>query len=250
MLALEADLTIIGTNLVSQRLSMATLKKNRVGSAYIAAQLRKDIIEGNLAPHEKLAPERVLAEQFSVSRGTIRAALKQLGSENLISARKGSGTYVTRHDGPSDTKVFDEARPLELMDARFAFEPHICRLAVLNARGSDLVELEDLLTAMEASVDDASAFSVHDARFHTKLVEITGNPLLNWISEQMSLVRSRREWTKMRKLTLEGAIITQYNAQHRAIVDAVRDREPEQAASMMKEHLETARLSLTRAAAT
>ena len=250
MFAIFIHMTIIGTNLVLQLERLVALEKNRIGSADIAAVLRKDIVEGILAPHEKLAPERILAAHFSVSRGTVRAALKQLGRENLISARKGSGTYVTQQEGPQNTKVFDQARPLELMDARFAFEPHICRLAVLNARGSDLTDLENLLVAMESSVEDAPAFSINDTRFHTRLVQITGNPLLNWIAAQMTSVRSKQEWMRMRNLTLEREIITRYNFQHRAIVDAVRNREPERAAALMKEHLETARLSLTRASAT
>ena len=54
----------------------------------------------------------------------------------------------------------------------------------------------------------------------------------------------------MRHLTLDENIISQYNAQHRKILNAIRSREPERAANMMKDHLETARLSLTRAAAT
>jgi DNA-binding GntR family transcriptional regulator len=53
----------------------------------------------------------------------------------------------------------------------------------------------------------------------------------------------------MRSLTLNTDIIQQYNAQHRRILNALYSREPEAAASNMKEHLETARLSLTRAAA-
>ena len=58
------------------------------------------------------------------------------------------------------------------------------------------------------------------------------------------------DWVRMRRITLGPGIISQYNRQHRAIVDAIRNREPEAAAERMKEHLETARLSLTRAAAT
>ena len=58
------------------------------------------------------------------------------------------------------------------------------------------------------------------------------------------------EWTRMRHLTLDEGIIAQYNGQHRELLNAIRSREPERAAAKMKEHLETARLSLTRAADT
>ncbi len=67
---------------------------------------------------------------------------------------------------------------------------------------------------------------------------------------QITSVRELDEWRRMRHLTLNEGIITQYNSQHRQILNAIRTREPARAANLMKEHLETARLSLTRAAAT
>jgi len=74
--------------------------------------------------------------------------------------------------------------------------------------------------------------------------------LLIWIIGQITSVRSQDDWTRMRQITLNPSIITQYNGQHRQILNALRTREPERAAKIMKEHLETARLSLTRAAET
>ena len=88
-----------------------------------------------------------------------------------------------------------------------------------------------------------------DTEFHRALAESSGNGLLIWVIAQINSVRSQDEWTRMRYLTLDEKIITQYNAQHRQILNAIRTREPERAANMMKDHLETARLSLTRAAA-
>ena len=136
------------------------------------------------------------------------------------------------------------------MDARFAFEPHICRLSVLNARPIDILEISGILDSMETKVNDAVAFANLDTHFHMKLVATTGNPLLEWIAMQINSVRGNQSWTRMRKLTLEPNIIYQYNLQHRQILDAIKFREPELAAERMKEHLETARLSLTRASAT
>ncbi|MDB4593218.1 FCD domain-containing protein, partial [Paracoccaceae bacterium] len=114
---------------------------------------------------------------------------------------------------------------------------------------ADFDRLGQLCTKMEASVDNAAAFAEADTEFHRALVECTGNVLLIWIMDQITSVRGQSDWTRMRSLTLNTAIIQQYNAQHRRILNALYSREPEAAASNMKEHLETARLSLTRAAA-
>jgi GntR family uxuAB operon transcriptional repressor len=221
-----------------------------MGSAEIAAALRRDIAKGVLQLHDPLPAERQLAQTYGVSRGTVREALGRLERENLVETRRGSGTYVVHADAVPAGNLFESARPLELIDARFALEPHICRLAVLHGRRRDFERLEELLEVMERSVRDPSTFAEADSDFHARLAEATGNSLLSWIIAQVNLVRSREEWTRMRHLTLEPGIIEQYNEQHRQIVNAILEREAEHAATLMKRHLETARLSLTRAMAT
>lgn len=225
-------------------------KRARVGAAEIASLIRRDIKSGELDPKERLPPERVLAESYKVARGTIREALNKLAEESLVEIRAGSGTYVTFDSTETGENVILSARPLELVDARFALEPHICRLAVLHARQNDLTEMESLLQTMEASVNDPVVFSSADTAFHSVLAETTNNNLLIWIVSQINSVRSQKEWSKMRRVILDPETIARYNQQHRAIFNAITQREPEQAAINMKAHLESARLSLTRSAAT
>lgn len=230
-------------------MSLDTHKK-RTGSVEVAATLRRQIREGTLAQHDRLASERLLAETFGVSRGTVRDALLRLEREGLVETRPGSGTYVVYSSMSENALAIETARPLELMDARFALEPHVCRLAVLHARRADFEVLDGLIDLMEASCEDPVAFGEADTAFHTALVESTGNNLLIWIISQIKAVRTQDEWGRMRQLTLNPSQISVYNAQHRQIVNAIRSREPERAATLMKEHLEAARLSLTRAAET
>ena len=172
----------------------------------------------------------------------------QLEREGLLETKAGSGTYVraqATHEVPS---AVEGATPLELIDARFALEPHICRLCVLHGRREDIETLESLCQRMENATGDPAAFSEADTAFHKTLAATTRNNLLIWLIGQINTVRSLDEWTRMRHLTLDAQIISQYNTQHREILNAVRAREPERAAAKMKEHLEAARLSLTRAA--
>ena len=229
---------------------MASDGVTRMNAAAVFSEIRQEIEGGSLRTRDRLPPERDLAGRYSVSRGTIRRALSELAAQGLVEIRPGSGAYVSGRVTEGGNPVFDDARPLELMDVRFALEPHICRLAVLNATRPDIDDLYRFLARMEECRDMSDEFARHDAGFHARLVDITGNPLLSWISAQINSVRGRPEWTRMRILTLEPAIIAAYNRQHRRIVDAIAAREPETAARWMKEHLETARLSLTRASAT
>ncbi|MCP5075984.1 MAG: FadR family transcriptional regulator [Rhodobacteraceae bacterium] len=225
-------------------------KPIRIGSAEIATDLRQQIHSEELQHLERLPSERVFSKLYNVSRGTVRDALMRLEREGLVEIRQGSGTYVVYSTQDQAITAVEGARPLELVDARFALEPHICRLAVLHARRPDFEKMEVLLEKMETCADDPVAFGEADTAFHAALVESTGNNLLVWLISQINSVRALDEWTRMRHLTLERSIVDRYNVQHRKIVNAIRSREPERAATLMKEHLETARLSLTRAADT
>ena len=222
----------------------------KLGAADISALLRREISKKNLLLHDRLAPERVLAQTYGVARGTIREALNRLSDEGLVEIRAGSGTYIVQVPNAESASAIKNATPLELMDTRFALEPHICRLAVLHGRRSDFAKLDALCTDMENSIGDPVAFAEADTEFHRGLVESTRNGLLIWIIDQITSVRGQEEWTRMRHLTLNDKIIATYATQHRQILNAIRTRDPERAANLMKEHLETARLSLTRAVET
>ncbi len=223
---------------------------NKLGAVDIATVLRREIAKGGYQKHDRLPSSRRLAETYGVARNTLREALRHLEREGLLETRPGSGTYVRYQPDNSTVPVIESANPLELIDARFALEPHICRLGVLHGRREHFQTLEALCESMEQSVDDPLAFAESDTEFHRVLASATRNNLLIWIIGQINAVRSMDEWMRMRHLTLGPQIIAQYNVQHRLILEAIRAREPERAANRMKEHLETARLSLTRAADT
>ncbi|MEM8775729.1 MAG: FadR/GntR family transcriptional regulator [Pseudomonadota bacterium] len=222
----------------------------RIGAAEIAALLRRDIADGVLQLHDRLPPERILSNAYGAARGTVRKALAVLEDEGFVETRAGSGTYVVQQAKLIAPEAVENATPLELMDARFALEPHICRLAVLHGRRDDFEKMDTLCNRMETCGDDPNEFSEADRDFHRALVDSTRNGLLVWVIEQIADVRSQEDWTRMRNLTLDEQTIHTYNAQHRQILNAIRVREAERAAMIMKDHLETARLSLTRASET
>jgi len=229
--------------------SVKKTTSRRIGSAEIATEIRRDIGNGKLEDQHRLPPERDLASQYGVARGTVREALGKLVDEGLLEIRASSGAYVKNKSPAGDLAILN-VRPLELIDARFALEPHICRLAVLHARQHELDRLEQLQLRMEDYVQDPVAFSQADSAFHTLLSESTGNTLLIWVQSQINSVRNQEQWSRMRHLTLNENTISHYNTQHRQILNAIQTREPERAANLMKDHLEYARLSLTRSAAT
>ena len=229
------------------------MKKNhklRCGAPEIASNLRQQINRGLLRTSERLPAERQLADTHGVARGTVRKALNILAIEDIVDIRPGSGTFVKFTQSEVAHAIIENASPLELIDARFALEPHICRLAVLHATQQDLDKADQLLLQMDDSVNDPNRFSEADNAFHTLLVETTGNRLLIWIMSQINTVRNQEQWSRMRRLTLNEDSIAEYNNQHRQVLEELKAREPERAATLMLEHLETARLSLTRVTST
>ena len=229
---------------------MTKTRDLRNGTPEIASILRHQIDEGTLEANERLPAERLLANTYKVARGTVRRALNILTIEGYVEIRAGSGTYVKPKKLDYTHSVIENASPLELIDARLALEPHICRLAVLNATQNDFRKADQLLSEMDASVGDPNTFSEADNAFHTLLVETTGNRLLIWIMSQINTVRNQEQWSRMRHLTLNETSIAKYNQQHREILNKLRTREPDRAGELMKKHLETARLSLNRVAST
>ena len=219
-----------------------------MNAADIAGALRKQIASARFAQNDRLPPERTLAEQFGVARGTIREALKRLEETGFVERRPGSGTYVTYSERDETRSIVETTRPLELIDARFAVEPHMVRLAVLHATEFDLAKAEAHLQAMESCGSNAVAFADADDRFHLALARCSQNALIVWMMEKMHEVRSHAQWARMRTITLEPKIIALYNGQHRGIVNAIRARDAVAAGRLMREHLETARRSLVEAA--
>lgn len=218
-----------------------------MNAADIAGALRKQIASSRFLRNDRLPPERSLADQFGVARGTVREALKQLEEAGFVQRRAGSGTYVIYSEQDETRSIVETTRPLELIDARFAVEPHMVRLAVLHATEFDVARAESHLQTMENCNGDVAVFAETDEQFHLALARCTHNALIVWMMEKMHEVRSHSQWARMRTITLEPGIIATYNRQHRAIIDAIRGRDAESAARLMREHLETARRSLVSA---
>ena len=214
----------------------------KVGAGDIAIHVRRQIIGGDLLHGERLPPERAFADQFGVSRGTVRDALRRLEEGGFVEKRPGSGTYVT-YDAET-VSIAQSTSPLELIDTRHALEPQIVRFAVLNATEQALMKAESALGVMERSELDPDSFSSSDEAFHLALAECTRNAMLVWITRRVSEVRKNTEWARMRQLTLSPEMIRRYNVQHREIFEAVRRRDAEHGARAMRTHLDLARRSL------
>lgn len=214
------------------------------GSAWITAQLRQAILEGAYGHGEKLPAERQLAEAFGASRTTVRIALGQLEEERLVLRRVGSGTFVN-HKSRDDTETIAElTSPIELIEVRLGVEPHMVRLAVLNATARDLDRLQDSVERMESGSTDPESFTRLDEQFHLMIAECTHNPLMVWIYREINDVRCHAQWAAMKDKVLTPERIAEYNRQHRNLFETIRSRDVEGAVAIVTDHLHYARRQL------
>jgi DNA-binding FadR family transcriptional regulator len=206
-------------------------------TASVAAELRRAILEGQYDYEERLPAERNLAEEFGVSRGTIRSVLQILEQQHLVSRQVGSGTYVTHREITNQQEIAAITSPLEMVEVRIAIEPQLVRLAIANASARDLDELRDALRQCEACDGDPEQFARADTAFHLTLAHCSRNKLMYWIYERISEVRRHSQWGRMKSKLLTPELIGFYNQQHRALYEAIAARDTASAVRLINEHL-------------
>ena len=212
------------------------------GSAGIAAQLRRSIVEGVYEFSDRLPAERHLAETFDVSRGTIREALRRLEELGMVTREIGSGTFVTYREFAEQTAIADVTSPLELIDVRFGIEPQMVRLAIANATAIDIERLRKALARVESTPTDPEKFTLADSEFHLSLAECTRNRLMVWLYQLINETRTHTQWASMKDTILTSERIAKYNAQHRQLYNAIASRNIDAARATIHEHLERARI--------
>lgn len=216
------------------------------GASSITARLRRAIETGVYADGDQLPPERQLAVAFGTARSTIRKALDQLEQKGFVVRRVGSGTFVN-YSGPVQdamADVTDLISPLQLIETRFAIEPYMAKLAAVHASARDLDAIEAILLQLETTGSDADLFTKLDSEFHLQLARCSRNPLILRLYQQINTVRSHAQWEQMKQIILSQEKIDLYNQQHRAIIEALRQRDAQGASDQISKHLETARQDL------
>jgi GntR family transcriptional repressor for pyruvate dehydrogenase complex len=199
--------------------------------------IKQMIIDGRLRPGDRLPNQDELAETLGLSKGSLREAVRALTVMRVLAPRQGDGTYVTSLS-PSilinaTSFIVDFHRDdnlLHFFHVRRVLEAEAAAIAALRLTAAQLEELSGLVTAAEslaaaAPVDQDQMLS-NDQRFHALITNAAGNPVLAAIAESMSGETIRaRTW---RGLTEDDAAL-QTVREHRAILEALRLRDPERA---------------------
>lgn len=195
---------------------------------------------------ERLPTERELGVQYQISRSSVRKVLADMKAQGLIAQTVGSGTYVTNKTvipatpsklgAASSPDATWHTSPAELMEARMALEPAIIEMVIGNATAVDFVQMDNCCTRAEAATH-VEEFEVWDGLFHDAIARAAHNGLVARLFKLMNLARAQGEWglLKKRSLTPERRLV--YQSEHRALLQAIKSRDPVLAKTLATEHL-------------
>jgi DNA-binding GntR family transcriptional regulator len=199
----------------------------RAARQTVAERLRADILQGVFPPGERLI-ELQLSERYAVGRAAIRAALVELDTQGLVRRETNRGATVRR---------ISVADAVEIAEARAALEGLVARRAAERATAADRKELRALVGEMQAAVeqDDKPGYSKLNRTLHATLPRIAHHRVAD---DLIANLRDRGVHHQF-QLSLMPGRASQSLAEHRAIVDAVVEGDPDVAESAMRAHLDS-----------
>lgn len=203
-------------------------------------KMRSLIITGELPAGYVFPIETQLCEQLHVGRSTLREVYKALATSGYITRSK-TGTYV------NDRKSVICATPLnvsvqysganDVYAFRRMLETENAACAAANATAVDLQRIKEALQLQPYAEKDLQTLVKNDIKFHQRIAEATHNTLLLQTMLHMQGIIEKVSIFAFSK-ALESDMQLQFGDLHQQIYEAIRDRDPESAANIMKRHME------------
>ena len=184
----------------------------------------------------RLPPERELAERFNVSRPTIREAIIALEVLNRVQVKTGSGIYVLENRS-TDGNNIDDISPWELTESRALIEGEAAALAATHITEKELKELKDSLHEMaEENAAGDLAEGDADRKFHRLIAQATRNAMLVAVFDHMRQVRNNAPMVSRAYKAICEQYGTKRVEEHRAIYQALANRDAKAARAAMHQH--------------
>lgn len=191
----------------------------------VLGELRAAILRGEFAPRQRLI-ETELTEQYATSRFVLRNALTKLATEGLVEMQPNRGARV---------REISVAEAIEITEIRRAVEGLVAARAAERITDAGIAELRALGTAMTAAVESADMlrYSELNAQLHGRVRAIAEHASATRIIEQLNGQLVRHQF----RLSLVPGRPSVSLPEHLAIIDAICERNPDQAEQAMRTHL-------------
>lgn len=217
------------------------VKKTRIYET-IALQIKARIDSGELRRGDMLPSEADLAEQFGISRGSIREALRMLEMLGLVESQTGKRTIVTGSlidtvsENLKSLGEVDSSEAMHLHEIRCIIEPGVAALAAMRASEEDIAQMQEYLKEMRRAMEaGAPGFVCQDLanKFHQAIASSVGNPILSDILEML--------WDVLEDVTAivygQQERVDDSYYEHSRILEGIEKGMPELASSAMQYHL-------------
>ncbi|MFC3172658.1 FadR/GntR family transcriptional regulator [Novosphingobium bradum] len=217
----------------------------------IAAELRREIVTGNLRPGDRLHPERQLQEQFNISRPTLREALRMLESESLIEVTRGQrgGACVTALNPDVLARQVGVCLQIEgvtlqdVWQCRTIMEPAAAALLTASGNRAAIAAMEENIAAAAAAEDDPVRYGQLTSRFSHILTEYCGNKTIHILSTLIAGIVDRQTVDVTVKTYARAGVdrMRKWNVRSRErMVEIVRSGDAAEAQAHWHKHLEVA----------
>ncbi len=213
----------------------------------IAQTLRNLIVDGQVMEGDFLPNETQLMGQYGVSRSTLREAVRLLEAERLVEVRRGARTGArVRIPGPETV-----ARPAglllqvsgatfaDIMAARCGIEPLAVNLLAQKRTPRDLYELESLLAEDIPAARESGRLPDATAKFHLRLVELSGNATLSMIARMLHEITQRHSASPTRRHNLAQPDYEKLLQNYRELIDLLRAGNGGAAEAHWRRHMNT-----------
>lgn len=223
-------------------LAMRALSKTNLADTAVEA-IRTEILGQRWAIGARLPNEAALSAMLSVSRGTVREAVRVLVSQGYLETRQGSGTYVlSTTDATRPLTMARRAGLRDQFEARLALDAEAARLAALRHTPAVIAGLRALLTERgNYEGDDRAAFVARDFAFHQAVIAASRNSVLIGMYDFFSTLIAETI-----EATLGEDLPEPDMAAHAAIVDAIETGDPAEADAAVRRFMAPVLLSLDR----
>lgn len=218
----------------------------------VATELERRILQGNLRPGDALPSERKLAEEFGISRPSIREALQKLVAKGLLVTRHGGGTVVTdRLEAPfvDPWQGLVKDHPLihrDMLEFRQMLESQAAELAAERATSADMEKLEQRYTELQAAfaTQDIGRCIKADVAFHQAIAEASHNVLIGHLTASLMRLLQVHVENNLRHLQSRPTQWAQLCLQHEAIWKSVREGHAHNARQSALDHMHFVRKSI------
>ena len=224
-------------------MTLPSIRPEKLADA-VARHIQELILEGALPPGERLLSERELAVKLDVSRPSLRDALDRLLELGLLATDANGSCYVSENIGKSIRDplmmLFDEPRGrFDCMEFRSVVEAAAARLAAERASAADREAIVKCFAAMERAhkEEDVDGIAATDGDFHFAVYGAAHNVMLLQVMRSLESILRSNVHLNRRNLYEHRRDRDEQLAEHRAIYEAIMERDGPRAEAAARQHM-------------